>query len=216
MKLFTVMAVLLSLTVSGGVFHVRAAQAADPWKMIGEEVLHENCAMAEQWLPENFRVDKGRGPAMGNAPDQCMAGELPGPGGMYPPSGRRGDENFRPHGMMPPEGLQSCFVKVLDLTDVQKKQIFTIVLDQREKTSSLMKKRAELHMQLRKAEQATSFDEKAMRAITARLADNEADMIVSRVDSRNRISAVLTPAQRDQVKKMDPDAEPGPRPPAGP
>jgi Spy/CpxP family protein refolding chaperone len=53
-----------------------------------------------------------------------------------------------------------------------------------------------------RAEQAASFDEKAMRDITARLAENEADMIVSRVDIRNRISAVLNPAQRDLVKKM--------------
>jgi Spy/CpxP family protein refolding chaperone len=213
MKLRTIMVVLLALTVSGGSFHVKAAQAADPWKMIGEEVLHEECTMTEQWFPGHFRGDEGSCPEMWKGPVQGLTGKMPGPDRMYPPPDRPADENRLPREMMPHDRLPGCFMKFLDLTDAQKKQIFSIVLDQREKTSSLVKKRTDLHMQLRKEEQAPSFNEKAIRTITARLADNEADLVVSRVNARSRISAVLTPSQRDLVKKMQTGAEPLPYPP---
>ncbi len=216
MKPGTIMAALLALTVSGGAFPVQATQSGDPLRRIGEEVLRENCAMAEQQPPDFFRGDAGRGPAMGKAPDQSSAGEMSGPSGTYPLPLRPGTEGFHPHGMKHPGLKTACFMKLLDLTDAQKKQIFSIVLEQKEKTSALLKKRSELQIQLRKAERAPDFNEKTMRAVTAGLADNEADMVVIRVNARNRINAVLTPRQRELVKKMETDVEPGQVPPAGP
>ncbi len=76
-----------------------------------------------------------------------------------------------------------------------------------------MQKRADIHMQLHRNEESTTFDEKAIRTLTARLADNVAETVISRVSARSRINAALTPSQRDLVKKMQAGEKPLPYPP---
>jgi Spy/CpxP family protein refolding chaperone len=208
MKLLTVSVAVLALAASGGAFQVQTARAADPLDMISQEVLQESCTIAVQRHP---------GPELGKIPDQPAARRMRGPDGMSPSPDRAGGENIRAHEMMPPDPLRGSFMKFLALSAAQKKQIFLVILDQRETASSLQKKQANLHMQLHKAEHTSPFDEKAVRSITAKLADNEAEMIVSRVKERKRINEVLSPEQREMVKKMAAvEAGPGRMPPAGP
>jgi Spy/CpxP family protein refolding chaperone len=217
MKLLTVSVAVLALAASGGAFQVQTARAADPLDMISQEVLQESCTIAVQRHPAHFPITENPGPELGKIPDQPAARRMRGPDGMSPSPDRAGGENIRAHEMMPPDPLRGSFMKFLALSAAQKKQIFLVILDQRETASSLQKKQANLHMQLHKAEHTSPFDEKAVRSITAKLADNEAEMIVSRVKERKRINEVLSPEQREMVKKMAAvEAGPGRMPPAGP
>ena len=56
---------------------------------------------------------------------------------------------------------------------------------------------------LRQSERAATIDEKEVRSMWGNAARLEADMMIYRLKARNRIIAVLTPAQRDRVKELE-------------
>jgi Spy/CpxP family protein refolding chaperone len=183
-RIFT--AILLTATLVSGVGPVLAAPPADPMEMIVREAMREEYETDAMMLSE-YPCD----------PDDC------GPPRMLRQEGRHhGGEGPAP-GMGPREFPPMILLRLLDLTDAQKKQIAAVVRGKREQTSSLLEKRAELGRQLRQAEGTESLDEKKVRNLTANLAQLKADLIVSRAKARGQVRAVLTPAQRELVKKLD-------------
>jgi Spy/CpxP family protein refolding chaperone len=186
MKRSIIMAALFAATLTTGAGPVLAAPPADPMQLIVRETMHEEHDADAMMLSEH--------PSDGR---DC------GPPQMPYQEWRRPGEDGRPLGMAAHECPPAFLMKLLDLSDAQKKQIAAIVQGRREKTSSLLKQRGELRRQLRQAERAEPFSEKQVRNITSNLAKLEADMIISRVGLRSQVKAVLTPAQRDMVKKLE-------------
>ncbi|MGO9021048.1 MAG: Spy/CpxP family protein refolding chaperone [Syntrophobacteraceae bacterium] len=91
--------------------------------------------------------------------------------------------------------------KKLNLTDAQKKEMFSIRLEERAKMKPLVEKlkagRDELH-----ALPKGQFDEAKVRAVAKGQADTIADMIVAKERMKSRLFAVLTPEQRTKVEQM--------------
>lgn len=195
-----IMAILFAATLAGGAQGVQATPPPDPWEMIGADSLHDYCHPGDLMLRERSDAGENPGQQMGPSHDKYFSGGPPG----LPPSARRfTGEAGRPPVMMPHENNASCLMKVLDLNDAQKKQIAVIILEEREKVLPVLKKRAEVREKINQAERAATFDEKSVRTLSGNLAQLEADMMVSRVKTRSRVSAVLTPAQRELVKKLE-------------
>ena len=186
MKRRIVIAILFATTLACGVGPVLASPPADTLELIVRETMREEHDVDAMMLSEH--------PADG---EDC------GQPRMSRQERRHPGEDGRPPGMAVHGCPPAFLLKLLDLTDTQKKQIATVVQGQREKTSSILQKRAELRRQLRKAERVEPFDEKQVRNIASNLAQLEGDMIVSRAKVRSQVSAVLTPAQRDMVKKLE-------------
>jgi Spy/CpxP family protein refolding chaperone len=186
MNLQIVVATLFASMLAVGVGPVLAAPPADPLQVVVMD------AMREQYDTDALMLS-----------EHPMRGEDCGPQRMSRQEWRRPGEDGRPPEMAAHGCPPGLLLKLLDLTDAQKKQIAAIVQGRREKTSSLLKQRAELRRQLRQAERAEPFEEKQVRSITSNLSKLEADMIISRAGLRSQVIAVLTPAQRDMMKKLE-------------
>jgi Spy/CpxP family protein refolding chaperone len=186
MKLRIVMTLLSAAVLTSGVSPVLAAPPADPLQLIVWETMREEHDMDAMMLSEH--------PLDGR---DCRPPRMPSQERRHP------GEDGRPMGMTAHECAPAFLMKLLDLTDAQKKQIAAIVQGRREKTTSLFKQREDLRRQLRLAERAEPFNEKHVRNVTSNLAKLDADMIVSRAGLRSQVSAVLTSAQRDMVKKLE-------------
>ncbi len=93
------------------------------------------------------------------------------------------------------------FWKKLNLTDAQKKEMFSIRLEERAKMKPLFQQLKAGREQLRALPKA-QFDEAKVRTIAKGQADTIADMIVARERMKSRIYAVLTPEQRTRVEQM--------------
>jgi Spy/CpxP family protein refolding chaperone len=198
MKQLIIMAFMLTATLVGGVSRVQAAPPPDPWEIIVSEAVREDSGKPEKVPPEQRpAAEHGDRPIWMDI-ERHFAGEMHGP-----PVWER------------QEGCLPCLAKALALTDAQKKQIAAFAHDDRDKDAPLLKKRDEIHRQLRQAERAATFDEKAVRSIAGNLAQVETDLIVFRAKAHNRIRAVLTPVQRAIMENMAPEAECRPGPPPG-
>ena len=93
------------------------------------------------------------------------------------------------------------FWKKLNLTDAQKKEMFSIRLEERAKLKPLVQKlkagRDQLH-----ALPKGQFDEANVRAIAKGQADIITELIVEKQRMKSRIYAVLTQEQRAKVEQM--------------
>jgi Spy/CpxP family protein refolding chaperone len=214
MKQLIIMALILTATLVGGVSRVQAAPPPDPWGIIVNEAVRENCDMAEKVPAEQRPAAEYGGPPMGIDSERHFAGEMYGLPGMPFEERRFMGGHSGPATWARHEGCLPCLVKALGLSDAQKKQIAAIARDERDKAFPLLKKGDEIRSQLRRAERAATFDEKAVRAMADNLARLETGLIVSRAKAHNRIAAVLTPAQRAIMEKMEPETECRPGPPS--
>jgi protein CpxP len=127
-------------------------------------------------------------------------------------------EGWGPRGEFSPERRLARMARVLGLSDAQQAQIKTIFTAEREKYAPLMEKQAEYRKQLHALLQAATFDEAAVRAVAASMAQIETDLTVSRLRAQSQVNALLTPEQRALKEKLRPPMEergPGHRPPFG-
>jgi len=91
--------------------------------------------------------------------------------------------------------------KELNLTDAQKKEMFSIRLEERAKMKPLVQKLKEGREQLRALPKG-QFDEAKVQTIAKGHADIITELIVEKQRMKSRIYAVLTPEQRAKVEQM--------------
>ena len=91
--------------------------------------------------------------------------------------------------------------KKLNLTDAQKKEMFSIRLEERAKIKPLFQQLKAGRDQLRALPKG-QFDEAKVRSIAKGQADTIADMIVAKERMKSRIYTVLTPEQRTKIEQM--------------
>ena len=111
------------------------------------------------------------------------------------------------------ESFPAGLARILELSEVQKTKIQTIIAEERGKGQSQHLKESELRRQLRAAEQAASFNEQAVRNAAAALFGLETERVVSRAKTHYRISALLTAAQRSLAERLRAERDEGPAPP---
>jgi len=98
----------------------------------------------------------------------------------------------------------AVMAEILKLTEEQKAQIAAIHREERQNMAPLREKMRDARKQLRDAAQAQPFDEAKVRTLAASQADIKTELTVSRLRTHNRISAVLTPEQRELAEKIRP------------
>lgn len=109
-----------------------------------------------------------------------------------------------PDRMREAHGLDLKWQKTfLKLTDDQEKKIRSIVMSEQEKIIPLLKKRGDLHKRLLEAEKAPALDEPGLRSLAEAFAKTEAELILSHIKTNRKVSAVLTPKQREMLAKLD-------------
>ena len=91
--------------------------------------------------------------------------------------------------------------KKLNLTDAQKKEMFSIRLEERAKMKPLVQKLMAGRDELRALPKG-QFDEAKVRAVAKGQADIITELIVEKQRMKSRIYAVLTPEQRAKVEQM--------------
>jgi Spy/CpxP family protein refolding chaperone len=91
--------------------------------------------------------------------------------------------------------------KKLNLTDAQKKEMFSIRLDARAKVKPLVQKLKEGREQLRALPKG-QFDEAKVRSIAKGQADTLVQIIVEKERMKSMMYAVLTPEQRAKAEQM--------------
>jgi Spy/CpxP family protein refolding chaperone len=60
--------------------------------------------------------------------------------------------------------------------------------------------------QLRQVEEATSFDEESVRAISTAIANSEIEMTVLRIKAQNQINSLFSVEQLEQLKSLRAEA----------
>jgi len=91
--------------------------------------------------------------------------------------------------------------KKLNLTDAQKKEMFSIRLEERAKMKPLVQKLKEGREQLRALPKG-QFDEAKVRTIAKGHADIITELIVEKQRMKSMMYAVLTPEQRAKAEKL--------------
>jgi len=136
----------------------------------------------------------------------------PGDGGQR----TTGEEGWGPVGMVPPppppEEVVGRMTRRLKLTGDQQAKIGALLAADRETMGPLLRQVRECRRQLHDAALAATFDEAAVRALAAKQAQAEVEVIVARERTRSRISALLTPQQRTAAEKLPPLRNRGERP----
>ncbi len=91
--------------------------------------------------------------------------------------------------------------KRLNLTDAQKKEMFSIRLDERAKMKPLVQKLKDGRQQLRALPKG-QFDEAKVQSIARGQADTLVQLIVEKERMKSMMYAVLTPEQRAKLEQM--------------
>jgi Spy/CpxP family protein refolding chaperone len=94
------------------------------------------------------------------------------------------------------------FWKKLNLTDPQKKEMFSIKLEERAKMKPLIEKLKAGRDQLRTLGMNAQFDEAKVQAAAKGQSDIITQLIVEKVRMKSRMFAVLTPEQRAKAEQM--------------
>ena len=94
------------------------------------------------------------------------------------------------------------FGRKLNLTDAQRKQMKTIVSEERPKMKPLFEQLKAGREQLDALIKSGPFDEAKVRSIAKAQADTLIDMIVAKERMKSQIYAVLTPEQRAKAEKL--------------
>ena len=168
-------------------------------------VLAASTALAQQsGPPAGPAPGPGMGPGMmqgpggggGMGPGRGMGaggGMAPGPGGMGPGGG-----------MMGPGGGLGRLAQ-LDLSDSQRSQVFKIQDELRRKNWELLGKTQDEQAKLRDAYYASGTrDRAAIVAAYKRIGDLRVQRIENTLDAAEKIEAVLTPQQRETLKRLGP------------
>lgn len=92
--------------------------------------------------------------------------------------------------------------KKLNLTDAQKKEMFSIRLEERAKMKPMFQNLKAGREQLRTLSMNAQFDEAKAKAVAKEQADILAQMIVEKARMKSRLYAVLTPEQRTKLQQM--------------
>ena len=94
------------------------------------------------------------------------------------------------------------FWKMLDLTDTQKKEMFSIKLDERAKMKPLIQSLKAGREQLVTLVLSGKFDEAKAHAIAKEQASTIENLIVAKARMHARLFSVLTPEQRAKLEKL--------------
>jgi len=105
---------------------------------------------------------------------------------------------FQPHGMHG-GGSMRHLINRLDLTEEQRDQIFAIKHAQRPAIREKMKELRKGREALQEAAMAEPYDAQAVRKLADQQARLRAELIVMRNAAQNKIYALLTPEQREEV-----------------
>ena len=136
----------------------------------------------------------GPGPSMRGG----RGGPQRGPDGPGRGFGRFGGPGG-PGGPMGPLGL----ISRLDLSDTQRDQVKSLMESRRDETKAIADRARPAHEALEAALTADTFDEGAIRALSAEVASVEADMAVARGRLHADILQILTPDQHAQLKALE-------------
>ncbi|MGE0483112.1 MAG: Spy/CpxP family protein refolding chaperone [Gammaproteobacteria bacterium] len=89
----------------------------------------------------------------------------------------------------------------LDLDDAQRQRIEALMAEQREQARPYVKTLVETRRDMRRTLKADTFDEAAVRAIAERQAKAMIEMEILRARGRHAMQQVLTPEQRQQMRR---------------
>lgn len=129
-----------------------------------------------------------------------------GTGAVLAGHGPGGEFGGPPPGMdMEPGGFDVRMSKILKLTETQQNQIKAVFDTEHDLVKPHFDKMHESRKQLMSLAEATVFDEAAVRSIAQEQAVTEAELIVSRTRVQNKISGLLTQAQRELLKNLRPE-----------
>ncbi|HEX6318624.1 MAG TPA: Spy/CpxP family protein refolding chaperone [Burkholderiales bacterium] len=130
----------------------------------------------------------GYGPGMGPG---MMGGYGPGQGMMG-------------GGYGPGWGASGGATAALNLTDEQREKIFAIQEQNRQKNWDKMGQMRAEQFKLRSLYNADSIDPQAFAEQQKKVDDLRREMLVSRLETRKQVEAVLTPEQRQQFRQYGP------------
>jgi protein CpxP len=94
------------------------------------------------------------------------------------------------------------FADYLDLTDVQQTQAKQILDKERPTVQPLIAQLAQTHQKMRALEEASSFDEAAVRTMATQQAQTMTELIVQKARIKSELIAVLTPDQKTKLQKF--------------
>jgi Spy/CpxP family protein refolding chaperone len=90
----------------------------------------------------------------------------------------------------------------LGLTDDQITQIKSVIKDDKENISSIVKRIHDARSDMRQAIRASDANESTVRAAAAKVAAVEADLAVERLKLCGKIAPILTTEQREKLQQM--------------
>jgi Spy/CpxP family protein refolding chaperone len=156
-------------------------------------------------------MGRGSGAGMGQGGDCPMQQGMGGPQGRVGMMGHHGGMGGGMHGGMMGmgQGLSPAVLATLNLTPEQQAKITEIRRDQQRKRHTLMGAMRETRWKAQDA-QKDGFNEDAARKQFDAMAAMRKEMFEAGLATRKQIDAVLTPEQREKLKK----ARPGPGPKA--
>jgi len=102
------------------------------------------------------------------------------------------------------EGRMEKMAQVLGLSEEQKQQIETIVSTSKEANRPIREKLWENKKAMRAAASGETIDRDKVRALAAENANLKADLLISRVETRKQVNAVLSPEQQQLMEKIRP------------
>jgi Spy/CpxP family protein refolding chaperone len=145
----------------------------------------------------------GYGPGYGPG---MMGGSGPGygpgmMGGGYGPGYGRG---MMGGGYGPGWGASGGATAALNLSDEQREKIFAIQEQNRQQNWDKMGKMRAEQFRLRSMYNADSIDPQAFAEQQKKVDDLRREMLVSRLETRKQVEAVLTPEQRKQFRQFGP------------
>jgi periplasmic protein CpxP/Spy len=116
---------------------------------------------------------------------------------------RMGPRGFGPgFGPGAPLGELRMGLRQLDLSDHQREQIRGILTQNREEFQQIAQRMRALHQELRQATSAEVVNEAAVREITGRMAEVQADAAILRARVRNDVFQQLTPEQQEKARQL--------------
>ncbi len=101
-----------------------------------------------------------------------------------------------------PEHIVAFMTDALDLTDAQQTQAKEILAREKANFQPLIQQMADGHKQIRALEEATPFDEAAVRALATQHAQAMTELIVMKARVKSELFAILTPTQRTKATKI--------------
>lgn len=95
------------------------------------------------------------------------------------------------------------YADYLDLTDAQQAQMKDILTKEKPTIQPLMQQLAQGHQQMRQLEQAATFDEAKARTIATQQSQTMTELMVQKARIKSELMALLTPAQKDKMAKLE-------------